>query len=240
MLQPVYMVSGYIPRIKTLLPCVIVKKLIIGPIFAVYNFYKSVQLNRKCEEFLKKANEIQSLQQKINKIQDLCEREKMKEAIKKDKIKADKKLRKMEQNLKAAKLKNEQKEIEDKKAIMAYQESMKESMESRLKEIEDEYNQEDMKGGDRESRKKMKKGRKIVDLSEPMNHTEHEDSSSLNGEQPAANGRRRSIEEVEDNGWSQYQQKQLEWALGHYTKDVENRWDKITKAVPGKSKVCVQ
>ena len=40
--------------------------------------------------------------------------------------------------------------------------------------------------------------------------------------------------------WSQYQQKQLEWALTQYGKDVQDRWELIAKAVPNKSKViCV-
>lgn len=37
--------------------------------------------------------------------------------------------------------------------------------------------------------------------------------------------------------WTQYQQRQLEWAIGHYPKYSKDRWDNISKAVPGKSKV---
>ena len=37
--------------------------------------------------------------------------------------------------------------------------------------------------------------------------------------------------------WTQYQQRQLEWAIGHYPKFSKDRWDNISKAVPGKSKV---
>lgn len=38
-------------------------------------------------------------------------------------------------------------------------------------------------------------------------------------------------------GWTQYQQRQLEWALGQYPKFTKDRWDNISKAVPGKSTV---
>jgi hypothetical protein len=37
--------------------------------------------------------------------------------------------------------------------------------------------------------------------------------------------------------WSRYQQKQLEWALAQYPKFAKERWENISKAVPGKSKV---
>ena len=37
--------------------------------------------------------------------------------------------------------------------------------------------------------------------------------------------------------WTQYQQRQLEWAIGHYPKFSKDRWDNISKAVPGKSTV---
>lgn len=51
-----------------------------------------------------------------------------------------------------------------------------------------------------------------------------------------------STEAVNQTGshWSQYQQKQLEWALTQYGKDIHDRWELIAKAVPNKSKViCV-
>ena len=51
-----------------------------------------------------------------------------------------------------------------------------------------------------------------------------------------------STEAVNHTGsqWSQYQQKQLEWALTQYGKDVQDRWELIAKAIPDKSKViCV-
>ena len=38
-------------------------------------------------------------------------------------------------------------------------------------------------------------------------------------------------------GWTQYQQRQLEWALGQYPKFTKDRWDNVSKAVPGKSTV---
>lgn len=41
------------------------------------------------------------------------------------------------------------------------------------------------------------------------------------------------------SSWSRYQQKQLEWALVQYPKFTEERWEKIAKAVPGKSKVKI-
>ena len=37
--------------------------------------------------------------------------------------------------------------------------------------------------------------------------------------------------------WSQYQQQQLEWALRQYPRSAENRWQLISKNVPGKSEV---
>ena len=39
------------------------------------------------------------------------------------------------------------------------------------------------------------------------------------------------------SSWSQYQQKQLEWALMQYPRFAKDRWDNIAKAVPGKTKV---
>ena len=39
------------------------------------------------------------------------------------------------------------------------------------------------------------------------------------------------------SSWSQYQQKQLEWALVQYPRFAKDRWDNIAKAVPGKTKV---
>lgn len=41
----------------------------------------------------------------------------------------------------------------------------------------------------------------------------------------------------ETGGWTQYQQKQLEWALGKYPKFSEDRWGNVARAVPGKSQV---
>ena len=39
------------------------------------------------------------------------------------------------------------------------------------------------------------------------------------------------------DGWSQYQQTQLEWALSHYPKFSKDRWVNVAKAVPGKTMV---
>lgn len=39
--------------------------------------------------------------------------------------------------------------------------------------------------------------------------------------------------------WTQNQQKLLEMALQQYPKGTSDRWDKIAKCVPGKSKVCL-
>ena len=44
---------------------------------------------------------------------------------------------------------------------------------------------------------------------------------------------------VTSSSWSQYQQKQLEWALMQYPKFAKDRWENIAKAVPGKSKVKI-
>ena len=41
------------------------------------------------------------------------------------------------------------------------------------------------------------------------------------------------------SSWSQYQQKQLEWALVQYPRFAKDRWDNIAKAVPGKTKVKI-
>lgn len=44
---------------------------------------------------------------------------------------------------------------------------------------------------------------------------------------------------IENSGsWSQYQQRQLEWALSNYSqRSSEQRWSLVAKAVPGKTKV---
>jgi len=45
----------------------------------------------------------------------------------------------------------------------------------------------------------------------------------------------------DDGGWSQNQQKILEWALAQYPKGTAERWDKIAEHIPGKSRTdCVQ
>ena len=41
------------------------------------------------------------------------------------------------------------------------------------------------------------------------------------------------------SSWSQYQQRQLEWALGQYPKFSTERWENVAKAVPGKTMVRV-
>ena len=41
---------------------------------------------------------------------------------------------------------------------------------------------------------------------------------------------------VDEGGWSQNQQKILEWALAQYPKGTAERWDKIAEHIPGKSK----
>ena len=47
-----------------------------------------------------------------------------------------------------------------------------------------------------------------------------------------------SKDDTTSSSWSQYQQKQLEWALVYYPKFAKDRWNNIAKAVPGKHKVC--
>lgn len=210
--------------------------MIKGVILIVYAYFVSVR-SRKDQEKLKLEQErIEEEEQKRKERKEEQERERRKEEIEKTRIKTEKKLRKLEQALKATKLKNEQKEMEEKKAITVYQES-KESMETRLKEIEEEYNEDGVYQRTGRGGKKIKKGKKIIDLSEA---TPSNGVTDDNTEESLVNGEMRDDgEEPEENesGWSQYQQKQLEWALTHYTKDVENRWGKITKVVPGKSKV---
>lgn len=50
--------------------------------------------------------------------------------------------------------------------------------------------------------------------------------------------RRRAKSRAPEELWTQNQQKLLEMALQQYPKGTSDRWDKIAKCVPGKSKVC--
>ena len=55
---------------------------------------------------------------------------------------------------------------------------------------------------------------------------------------PSTNGTTESVEQVAGSiGWTQKQQKSLETALACYTKGSSERWERIAKAVPGKTKV---
>ena len=183
------------------------------------------------------------------------EREKLKREEEKAKIKSEKKLRKLEQALRATKLKNEQRELEEKKAAMSSgleSEQAKSDVEAKLKEIEQEYDEEEEEYGSaakkgRGGRKRIKKGKKIADLSDTFVAGNGVVGAAQNGfaahlrevDEPLLKDKDSSDIPLDDsgNGWSQCQQKQLEWALSHYGKDVEERWEKIAKAVPGKSKV---
>lgn len=51
--------------------------------------------------------------------------------------------------------------------------------------------------------------------------------------------RKREKSRVPEELWTQNQQKLLEMALQQYPKGTSDRWDKIAKCVPGKSKVCL-
>jgi hypothetical protein len=54
-----------------------------------------------------------------------------------------------------------------------------------------------------------------------------------------ADGTMESAEQVAgSSGWTQKQQKSLETALACYTKGRSERWERIAKAVPGKTKVA--
>ncbi|MGH0140429.1 UNVERIFIED_CONTAM: hypothetical protein FKN15_015973 [Acipenser sinensis] len=72
------------------------------------------------------------------------------------------------------------------------------------------------------------KGRRQRDFdSKVLDGDSSEEKKGKDGGEPA--------EEV----WTQNQQKLLELALQQYPKGTAERWDKIAKCVPGKSKVCV-
>lgn len=51
--------------------------------------------------------------------------------------------------------------------------------------------------------------------------------------------RKREKSRVPEELWTQNQQKLLETALQQHPKGTSDRWDKIAKCVPGKSKVCL-
>lgn len=52
-------------------------------------------------------------------------------------------------------------------------------------------------------------------------------------------GRKKERSRVLEEMWTQNQQKLLEMALQQYPKGTAERWDKIAKVVPGKSKVTI-
>ena len=77
-------------------------------------------------------------------------------------------------------------------------------------------------------------------------HTSKETDKNLTREFSKENGTNRPpLTELAPNSltgdsttsWSQYQQRQLEWALGKYPKYSKDRWENVAKAVPEKTMV---
>ncbi len=218
--------------------------MIAGSLYALLMSYKDKQSSEKIKQ---EQIERERLEKEKRERVEEEERERLKEEEEKARVKSEKKLRKLEQTLKATRLKNEQKEMEEKLAM----EESRRGIEAKLREIEDEYQEEDGEGrvgGKGGGRKKAKKGRKITDLSDTfvpiVNPIISSDSPDYtNGYTDPllidVGGVLSVADDDDGSGWSQYQQKQLEWALGHYTREKGDRWDKVAKAVPGKSKVHV-
>ncbi len=200
---------------------------------SVYDYLKAYKTKQNVDKEKQILLEQQERERKEREIEEEKEMNRLKEEEEKARIKAEKKLRKLEQSLKATRIQNEEREMENKRIL-----ETRTAMETRLKEIELEYEEEDniaSKGGN----KKRKKGKKIIDLSEvaivTATNGSHGDDDN-NGNQPD-DDYTIDVPCQDDSGWSQYQQKQLEWALSHYTKNMDDRWDKVALAVPGKSKV---
>ena len=215
--------------------------MVVGSVYALLVSYKDKQSSEKMKQ---EQIERERLEKQRREREEEEERERLKQEEEKARVKSEKKLRKLEQTLKATRLKNEQKELEERLAM----EESRRGMEAKLREIEDQYQEEgeERVGGKGGGRKKAKKGQKITDLSDTF--VPLVDSISPSDSPDYANGYTdpllidvggvSSVADDDDgSGWSQYQQKQLEWALSHYTRETGDRWDKVAKAVPGKSKV---
>ena len=215
--------------------------MVVGSVYALLVSYKDKQSSEKMKQ---EQIERERLEKERREREEEEERERLKQEEEKARVKSEKKLRKLEQTLKATRLKNEQKELEERLAM----EESRRGMEAKLREIEDQYQEEgeERVGGKGGGRKKAKKGQKITDLSDTF--VPLVDSISPSDSPDYANGYTdpllidvggvSSVADDDDgSGWSQYQQKQLEWALSHYTRETGDRWDKVAKAVPGKSKV---
>ena len=70
-------------------------------------------------------------------------------------------------------------------------------------------------------------------------HVLHTLSSPSIGEVPTQSEQEQPCDQPTSGLWTQFQQNQLEWALGQYPKYSKDRWDNVAHAVPGKIKVMM-